>query len=637
MLPKFARRAAPLAAAFAFACSLPPTTPARAEITPEAAKVVARYLDVTGGAAAAAAEQTTYTRAAVKAFGFTGSIETWSARPDRHYSRTELGPFKLAEGTNGEASWRTDPTTGRIVLLADRDLLESRVATWFELERWTEPGEGGGRVSVAARERDSLGGYTVLAVEAPGGAELKPRRLWFSDATGLLSRMEAARDQAWVSTTFSDWRRVAGRLRPFVSETGISSMPANRMRAEVDSVAVNVSVAGIAFSLPDSGGGNALVWLRETGAAVLPFDYATRHIWLRASIDGGPEHDFLFDTGASVTVLDSSFAATAGIATEGRMQAAGAGASGSAAFAKLGSLAVRGPDGDGVELRDLRVAVLSVNPMFAPYFWREMAGIVGYDFISRFVVTIDYDRHVLVLRDPKAFRFAGSEAPLPMVMNGVVPALRGTLDGKYEGLFRLDVGSSSTVDLHSPFAKQHGLERRLRDVRTVTGAGFGGHFTSSLGRARSMAFGPYRWTDPMVSVSHATEGAFASEEFAGNVGNRILERFRVTLDYDGRRVWLEPGARYRERDSFTRAGALLVREDGRVTARSVLPGSPAARAGLREGDEVTAVDGRAVGDWNVRELEELFERGDPGRRVALAVKRDGAPLVLVMTLREMLR
>lgn len=633
MLPNVARRACVLAAVFV----LGQVPAARAAITPEAAKVVARYVEASGGAAALAAEQTTYTHAKVSGFGFTGWIETWSARPDRHYSRTELGPFKLAEGSDGATFWRTDPTTGRIVKLADRDQLEARVSAWFEGERWTEPDQGGGTVGVAAHEKDSLGTYTVLAVAAPGAAELKPRRLWFSDASGLLVRMEAANDQAWVTTTFSDFRRAAGRMRPFVNVTGISSMPANVMRAETDSIAVNVDVSRVAFTLPDSSGGNALRWLRTPGTAVLPFEYSARHVWLRASIDGGPEEDFLFDTGASVTVLDSAFAATHGIATEGRMQAAGAGASGGASFARLGSLTVRAPDGDGVELHDLRVAVLSVNPMFAPYFWREMAGVIGYDFISRFVITIDYDRGVLVLRDPRTFRWTGTEAALPMVMNGVVPALRATLDGKYEGLFRLDVGSSSTVDLHTPFARQHGIAGRLAQPREISGAGFGGQYTSTLGRAKSMAIGPYAWKDPMVSAANATEGAFASEEFAGNIGNRILERFRVTLDYDGRRVWLEPGARFRERDSFTRAGVLLAREGGRVDARSVLPGSPAAKAGVREGDEVVSVDGRAIGEWKLRELDELFERGANGRRVALGVRRDGAELALEMRLREMLR
>lgn len=634
MLPNTVRRALAAVALAATCCAVPAV---RAEITPEAARVVARYVEATGGATGLAAEQSTYLRAVVKGFGFTGSIETWSVRPGRHYSRTELGPFKLAEGTDGPRSWRTDPTTGRIVALADRDLLEATVSTWFELERWTEADQGGGRVTVAGRERDAQGEYTVLAVEAPGAVALKPRRLWFADASGLLARSEAPHDQSWVTTSFSDWRRAAGRLRPFVSETSIASMPANRMRAEVDSVAINVDVSGLAFSLPDSAGGSAPRWLRNEGLAVLPFDYSSRHVWLRASIDGGPEQDFLFDTGASITVLDSAFAASHGIATEGRMQAAGAGASGSAAFARLGTLSVRAPDGDGVELHDLKVAVLSVNPMFAPYFWREMAGIVGYDFISRFVVTIDYDRNVLVLRDPKTFRYSGTEAPLPMVMNGVVPALVATLDGRYEGVFRLDVGSSSTVDVHTPFARRHGLAGKLRHAHEVSGAGFGGQFTSRLGRARSMAIGPYAWRDPMVSVARASEGAFASEEFAGNIGNRILERFRVTLDYDGRRVWLEPGARYPERDSFTRAGLLLVRVAGRVEVRSMLPGSPADQAGLREGDEVTAVDGRAIGAWKLRELDELFERGANGRRVAVDVRRAGEPLSRVMKLREMLR
>ena len=42
--------------------------------SPEAARVIARYLEVTGGAAAAAAERTQWTRADVEAFGLTGTI-----------------------------------------------------------------------------------------------------------------------------------------------------------------------------------------------------------------------------------------------------------------------------------------------------------------------------------------------------------------------------------------------------------------------------------------------------------------------------------------------------------------------------------------------------------------------------------
>ena len=610
---------------------------ARGSATPEAAKVIERYVAATGGAEAFASEHSLYSVGRLEGFGFVGRIEFWSERPDRHYGRTELGPFKFSEGSDGHVVWRTDPTTGRVIRLTDRDSLESFVSTWFGLERWAEPGEGGGRLEVVAHERDSLGTYTVLGVSAPGQGDLKPRRLWFADRTGLFTKEEAARDQAWVITTSEDYRRAGRRLRPFVNATGISSMPANRLRTVVDSFTVNVDVTGVPFGMPDSGGGNALRWLARPGVATLPFEYHARHVWLRGSLNGGPERDFLFDTGASVTVIDSTFAATAGLAVKGYMQAAGAGASGSASFTTLRSLAVRGADGDGVELRELKVAVMSVTPMFSRYFWRDFAGIIGYDVISRFVTTIDFDSTRLVLHDPKTFRWTGSEPALPMKLNGVVPSLEAVLDGRYRGQFRLDVGSSSTVDLHTPFVRHNALDKRLLDARDVSGAGFGGGFTSSLGRMRTMAIGPYAWRDPMVTLSRTREGALASEDFAGNIGNRILERFRVTLDYDGRRVWLEPGKLYRNRDAFTRTGLMLGWAPGRMDALSVLPRSPAQKAGIRDGDEVVAVAGRAMSDWPAAALESALENGPDGREVRITVKRDGREQVRVMKVREMLR
>jgi len=77
-----------LVCAFAF-----PPAAARAAITPDAASVVRHYLEVSGGAAAFAAESTTFTHAKLYAFGFEGEFWSWSARPNRHYSRSLLGPF----------------------------------------------------------------------------------------------------------------------------------------------------------------------------------------------------------------------------------------------------------------------------------------------------------------------------------------------------------------------------------------------------------------------------------------------------------------------------------------------------------------------------------------------------------------
>jgi hypothetical protein len=635
-----------LVATLALACTAAvlAATPARATISPEAAKVVRRYLEATGGAAAFAAESTSYTHAKIFAFGFEGSFASWNARPSRRYSRTELGPFKLSEGVNGTTAWRTDPTTGVVRPLADHDLDQALASAWFEGERWSEPGEGGGSVSVAGNEKDSLGTYTVLAVTPPdlagAGRTVTPRQLWFDDKTGLLSILRSKDDQREVFTRLSDWRLAAGRKRAFVNESGVAGMPANRVKAVADTLLANIGVDGLPFSPPQAasaGGPSPVSWLATPGTAKLPFDYRARHVWLKASVNGGPPQDFLFDTGASVTVIDSGWAATHGLKTEGRMQAAGAGAAGGASFATLGTLRVASAANDGVELKDVKVAVLDVDPSFQPMFWRSMAGVIGYDVISRFVVTVNYDDSVLVLHDPATWTYAGTEKPLPMVMNGTVPALEGKFDDADKGLFRLDVGSSSTVDVHAPFAKKTGIVNRMGKTTRFDGVGFGGSFTSEVGRLRSMSLGPYEWDDPVVVVSHATEGAFASEEFAGNIGNRILERFRVTFDYERRQIYLEPGRHYADRDHLTRAGVLLTRRAGRVGVESVLDKSPADHAGLRPGDQVLSVDGRDIAEWDLPEISALFDEGEVGRKVPLRVLRGGQEKQLRMKLAEVVR
>lgn len=606
---------------------------ARAGVSPDAARVVKRYLAAVGGAADTV--RTLYTRAKVSGFGFAGSLESWAVRADRQFSRTELGPFRLSEGFDRDVAWRTDPTTSNIVRESGDGLDDTKSDVWFVWERWAEPGGGGGDVRVAETRRDSAGTRTVLVAKPPVGRE---RRLFFDDASGLLVRSEARNDHQVMVTENENWRRAAGRLRPFRTIASVEGMPINRLVAEVDSMAANVPVAGIAFAPPDSAPEPAVTWLRTPGIARLPFAYRTRHLWVRASVDGGPPQDFILDTGASVTVLDSTWAAANGIRTEGRMQASGAGASGGASFAHLKRLAVNGaPSGDdGIEVNDLQVAVMSVSPAFEPYFWQPLAGVIGYDVLSRFVVTIDYDARVVELRDPATFRAEGRGAALPLVLRGPVPAVEATLDGKYRGVFRLDIGSSSTVDLHAPFVAKHGLAKKLRHGMRVAGAGFGGTFESRLGRLKRMAIGPHAWKDPMVQLSFATEGAFASEDFAGNIGNRLLERFRVTLDYDNRRLWLEPGARAGMRDSLSRAGIMIGRVDGRFEVMSVLPGSPADRAGIGPEDELVSVDGRAIGDWPREQLEDLLDRGPEGRAVPVVIRDGDRTRTITLVLREVL-
>jgi S1-C subfamily serine protease len=63
--------------------------------------------------------------------------------------------------------------------------------------------------------------------------------------------------------------------------------------------------------------------------------------------------------------------------------------------------------------------------------------------------------------------------------------------------------------------------------------------------------------------------------------------------------------------------------------RTVMPSGPAARAGLRPGDVITAVDGVTVSSPG--QLTQLVERSGVGRAMAVRVEREGQALSLTIT------
>jgi len=604
----------------------------RASITPEARALVERYLAVVGGGEAFLKERTARVKGTLSAFGLSGSLEQWTVRPDRSASITTIGPFTLREGHDGAVAWKVDQN-GKFARRDGKDLEDAKASTWFANEMWLLPDQGGGSVTLVGTEEDSAGIYDVLQIEPPVG---RTRRVWFSSRSGLIDREVAKRDVHSATSRQSDYRRTAGRLRAHRTVVEVEGMPLNTATIVIDSVWANPEIDPAVFSPPREVVADRR-FLRGNGPARLPFVYASRHVWLKASLNGGPPEDFILDTGASITVIDSAYAATHGIRSEGRLQAAGAGATGGAALSSIDSLRMEGPDGDGVAIGGQKVAVLSLNPFLEPFFWRRVAGVLGYDFISRFVMELDYDGATLVLHDPKTFQYAGVGKSVPMTMTGNIPVVKARIDGQYEGEFRLDVGSGATVDLHGPFVKRHALTEKAGRRFEVVGGGFGGTFTSSVTRMKKMEIGGFSWSDPIVILSGAETGGLASEDYAGNIGNQLLERFKCTFDYERRIVHLEPGSRFQRRDRFSQAGFQLGRLEGRVRAMQVIPGSPAGKAGLRVNDEVLALDGRAIQSYEVEDLRRMFEEGRPGTKHVLQIAREGKKRKkLKLTLEEML-
>jgi S1-C subfamily serine protease len=130
---------------------------------------------------------------------------------------------------------------------------------------------------------------------------------------------------------------------------------------------------------------------------------------------------------------------------------------------------------------------------------------------------------------------------------------------------------------------------------------------------------------PLVDVRGRVVGVNTAVNTVGQgigfaVPARMVRRVHDSLAREGRvvRGWLGATA-------MDRAGATVVGD--------VLKDSPASRAGLEPGDEIVAIDGRAVGSR--RDLQFIVAETPVGRPVSLEVRRDGRTSTLTVTLAEL--
>ena len=114
----------------------------------------------------------------------------------------------------------------------------------------------------------------------------------------------------------------------------------------------------------------------------------------------------------------------------------------------------------------------------------------------------------------------------------------------------------------------------------------------------------------------------------------LLERFKVTLDYERRVLYLAPGAEFKKADSFSRSGLQLAKSGGVVQAAQVVEGSPAAKAKIRPGDAIVELEGKPIAEYTVDSASALLDYGKPGRKLKLVIERDGKRKKLKLKLRD---
>ena len=369
--------------------------------------------------------------------------------------------------------------------------------------------------------------------------------------------------------------------------------------------------------------------------AIIPIDVYSNHVFVKVCAGDRPL-DFILDTGAGATFLDLHTAERFGIKLGPGFVGRGAGA-GTIAGAQLSDVGVRLA---GSPLVQPVPSALDISRL-PPREGHRMDGILGYDFIKRFVVAIDYVKQELRLYDAGSFKYEGPGASVPITFSGNHPHVDAEVrlaDGAtIKGRMVVDVGASGSLSLTKPFADENHLRDRVGPtIHRRAGGGVGGAVMADIGRVASLKLGAVEVARPVTSLAGDSAGVMSgNSEWVGNIGGDILRRFTVYLDYAHKRMILEPHAGSDEPFEGDMSGLGLIMNDSLTTAAIdyVVPGTAATEAGLVAGDTLVSIDGQPASAAVIRELRKRLRRD--GERVLLTVRRGGEVRTVTLVMRRL--
>jgi predicted aspartyl protease len=246
------------------------------------------------------------------------------------------------------------------------------------------------------------------------------------------------------------------------------------------------------------------------------------------SVNGRGPFDFILDTGAGTSLVSLDVAQQLAIPTEQVTAGTGAGGRVRLPVGTVESLAV-----GQARQEHVQVGMLDLSDLGRAVGAR-IDGDIGYNFLKRFRVTIDYRRGVLELSDgegrPDAAGSRGAGVPFRLGQPTKPLVLLSTfVNGQGPFEFAVDTGSSTSV-VSPELAHRLGIAAvRIPDV-----AAGGGHtIKASAGHVGSLAIGGATVRDLAILVADFLRmlSQVVGTQVDGIVGYNLLKGFRVTIDY----------------------------------------------------------------------------------------------------------
>lgn len=263
----------------------------------------------------------------------------------------------------------------------------------------------------------------------------------------------------------------------------------------------------------------------------------------------------------------------------------------------------------------------------------KIDGIIGFSVLSRFIVRVDYDSSKIHIYSRGTYKYPrGGFLLRPLLVN--IPILGAEVKDAKQifARFYFDTGAGMSLLLSSDFVNDSSVVGKRRKWYATQAEGLGGKAPMKQGVVKQLRFGPYKFRNVPTFIFDDEYNVTQYPSLGGLIGNDLLRRFNLILNYEQRHIYLVPNTHFKDGFDYSYTGLGMYLVEGEIRVIDIMPGSPAEQAGFVTEDVIIAVQNNF--SKNIQTYKNLMQT--TGEKLKVLILRDGAPKVLTLKVKDIL-
>ena len=257
----------------------------------------------------------------------------------------------------------------------------------------------------------------------------------------------------------------------------------------------------------------------------------------------------------------------------------------------------------------------------------KIDGIIGYSFLKRYLVKVDFDSSTVSVFHPGYIRYPPHGILLHPDFRGLPVVPLSIKDSKMVTTnFFFDTGAGLCFLISKQLKEDSSLLLKRRKPATIEVQGFGGKRRMKLTLMKEVQIGSFRFRKVPTYILDDENNILAYPSGGGLIGDDLLRRFNMIINYPQKEIHLLPNSHFRDPFDYSYTGMTMYSFGGEVVIDDIVKGSPADNSGLKNGDVIMSISNNFSGD--LEEYKNLLQK--TVGKVDVLILRNGSPKFITL-------